>query len=163
MVGPRALNTLSRSVISATVLWELFDRTGDNLVIAAVGAVMVIPVVLLFVPSGRLVDRRDRRALATAAAALTGGVGVGLALASAFDAPVAVYLVLLFVQGSVTSVHAPASASLVPMIIPRGDLQRANRIGSSLQELAAIAGPALSGLALAVVAPQWVYAFVALT
>jgi MFS family permease len=163
MVGPRALNTLSRTVISSTVLWELYDRTDDNLVIAAVGAVMVMPVVLLFVPAGRLVDRNDRRMLATAAAAVTGGVGVGLALASWVHAPVALYLILLFVQGCVTAVHAPAASSLVPMIIPRGHLERANRVGSSLQELAAIAGPALSGLALMVFEPRAVYAFVAVT
>jgi Major Facilitator Superfamily len=163
MVGPRALNTLSRSVIGSTVLWELYDRTDDNLVVGAVGAVMVLPVVLLFVAAGRLVDRKDRRMLATAAAAVTGGVGVMLALASWVNAPVALYLALMFVQGSVTAVHAPASSSLVPMIIPRGELERANRIGSSLQELAAITGPALSGLALIALPPRAVYAFVAVT
>ena len=57
--------------------------------------------ILLFVPSGRLVDRSDRRTLTTVAATLTGGVGLGLALASASVAPVAVYYALLLVQGCV--------------------------------------------------------------
>jgi hypothetical protein len=115
LVGARALNTFSRAVISSTVLWELYHRTSEKLVIGAVGAVMVIPVVLLFVPSGTLVDKGDRRALATVAAMITGLVGIGLAVASWFSAPVAVYLGLLFLQGCVTSVHAPASASLMAM------------------------------------------------
>jgi MFS family permease len=163
LVGPRALNTFGRAVIYSTVLWELYERTGDKLVVAAVGAVLVIPVVLLFVPSGTLVDRGDRRALATAAAFTTGLVGIGLAIASYLDAHVSVFLVLLLVQGGVTSIHAPASSSLIPMLLPRDELQRANRIGSSLQELAAIAGPSLSGAALAVMDPHWIYAWVALT
>jgi MFS family permease len=163
LVGPRALNTFGRAVIYSTVLWELYERTGDKLVVAAVGSVLVIPVVLLFVASGSLVDRGDRRALATAAAFSTGMVGVGLAIASYVDAHVSVFLVLLFAQGCITSVHAPASSSLIPMILPREDLQRANRIGSSLQELAAIVGPSLAGLGLMAMDPHWIYAWVGVT
>lgn len=163
LVGARALNTFGRQIIGTTVLWELYKRTDDTFVIGAVGLVQVIPVVLLFVPSGTLVDRSDRRTLTTAAATITGLIGLGLAAASFAGAPVAVYLGLLLALGCVTSVHAPASSSLIPMIIPRGELERTNRIGASLQELAAITGPALAGLALSWIATSWVYAFVALT
>jgi hypothetical protein len=49
------------------------------------------------------------------------------------------------------------------MIIERGELQRATRTSASLQELAAIVGPALAGLALREIAPAGIYAFVAVT
>ncbi|HEU5058018.1 MAG TPA: MFS transporter [Kofleriaceae bacterium] len=163
LVGARALNTFGRAVLSATVLWELYDRTGDTLVLAAVGVVQVLPVIALFVPVGALVDRVDRRLLTTAAAALAGAVGLGLAAASLLAAPVPVYLGLLLVYGCVNAVHAPASSSLVPMIIARPDLVRTNQLSSSLQELAAITGPALAGLALAFVIPGAVYAAIAAT
>ncbi len=163
LVGARALNTFGRAVISATVLWELYRRTHDTFVIGAVGLVQVLPVIVLFVPSGTLVDRSDRRTLTTAAATITGLIGIGLACASFFGAPVWVYLALLLGQGCVTSVHAPASSSLIPLIIPRGELERTNRVSASLQELAAITGPALAGLALTWVAPSGVYSAVALT
>ena len=163
LVGARSLNTFGRAVLSATVLWELYERTGSKLVLAAVGLVQVIPVVLLFVPVGNLVDRTDRRALTTAAAALAGVVGLGLAACSLFDAPVVLYLALLLGYGCLTAVHAPASVSLIPMIIRREDLVRTNRISASLQELAAITGPALAGFALAVFEPAVVYAAIAIT
>ena len=162
-VGARALNTFGRAVISATVLWELYARTGDPLVLAGVGLVQVIPVVLLFVPSGALVDRADRRQLATAAATLTGVIGIGLAVASALHAPVAVYLGLLLLLGGCTSIHAPSASSLLPMIIAREELPRANRILSSFSEISQISGPTLAGLSLAAFDAQWVYAFVAIT
>jgi predicted MFS family arabinose efflux permease len=162
-IGARALNTFGRAVISATVFWELYARTRDPLVLAGVGFVQVLPVVLLFVPAGDLVDRSDRRRLATVAAAGAGVVGVGLALASALAAPVWVYLALLLALGGCTSVHAPAASSLLPMIAPREALPRTNRILSSFSELSQIGGPSLAGLALAAVAPAWVYAFVAVT
>lgn len=162
-VGARALNTFGRAVINTTVLLELYLRTDDTLVIAGVGFVQMIPVVLLFVPAGTLVDRTDRRLITMVCALLTGGLGLGLALASATTAPVWAYYALLMAQGAVTVVHAPASGSLIPMILPRGELVRANRIGSTLQELAAIGGPGLAGLALVVLAPHWVYGVVAIT
>ena len=162
-IGARALNTFGRAVISATVFWELYQRTRDPLVLAGVGLVQVVPVVLLFVPSGELVDRADRRRIATVAAAGAGVIGVGLALASAIEAPIPVYLALLLALGGCTSLHAPAVSSLLPMIAPRESLPRTNRILSSFSELSQIGGPSLAGLALSAVAPRWVYAFVAIT
>ena len=162
-MGARALNTFGRAVINATVLWELYERTDSTLVLAGVGFVQVLPVILLFIPAGTLVDRSDRRLLATLAVATTGAIGVGLALCSWVGAPVLAYYALLLVQGCMNVVHAPASASLIPLLIKREDLVRANRISSSLQELAAIVGPALAGLALSFIIPTWVYGFVALT
>jgi len=163
LIGARSLNTFGRAVISTTVLYELYDRTDNAWVIGAVGLVQVVPVILLFVWSGALADRVDRRLLTTLAATITGAIGLGLAACSFFDLPIWTYLALLLVQGCVTSVHAPASSSLIPLIIERGELERVNRIGASLQELAAITGPALAGLAMTWLLPSAVYAAVAVT
>ncbi|TMQ10011.1 MAG: MFS transporter [Deltaproteobacteria bacterium] len=163
LVAARSLNTFGRQVLNATVLWELYERTSSKLVLSAVGLAQVVPVVLLFVPAGTLVDRSDRRSLSAAAAGVTGVIGLALALLSGLDAPIELYFVLLAGQGCATAIHAPAVASLVPLIIARGELTRANRISASLQELSAIIGPALAGLALKFVAASWVYAAIAIT
>jgi len=163
LVGARSLNSLGRAMLTFTIGEELYVRTHSKLVLAAVGAVQVVPVVLLFVHAGALVDRSDRRTLTALAATGTGVVGLGLAAASFTGAPVAAYLALLVVQGSITAVHAPASSSLIPLVIPRDELVRTNRIGASLQETAQIGGPALAGLALIFFEHWVVYAFVAFT
>src|SRR5262249_808770 len=115
LVAARALNTLGRAVINATVMWELYERTHDPRVLAEVGLVQVIPVVLLFVWAGALVDRTDRRTLITITSSAIGAVGVGLAAASATAAPPSVYLALLLGLGCITAIHAPAGSSLVPL------------------------------------------------
>ena len=163
LVAARSLNSFGRAIISLPVRWELYARTESPFVLGAVGLVQVIPVILLFVPVGALVDRSDRRTLTTLAAMGAGVIGIGLALASYFAAPVEVYLGLLLVFGCIASVMAPSSVSLIPLIIAREDLVRTNQISSSLQELAVITGPGLAGLALKVVDAHWIYAFVALT
>jgi len=163
LVAARTLNTFGRAVLSATVLWELFERTHDEFVIGLVGLVQVIPVILLFIPAGGFVDRSDRRALTAFAASATGAVGLGLAACSAFDAPVAAYLALLVAQGAINAIHAPSASSLIPLVIPREHLIRTNRISASSQELAAIIGPALAGLALLVIEPSAIYAVIAIS
>ncbi|MDX2091244.1 MAG: MFS transporter [Kofleriaceae bacterium] len=166
LVGARSLQTFGRQIIGATIVWEMYKRTGEAtsaLVIFAIGLVQVAPVIALFVPAGALVDRVDRRLLSTIAALMTGVVGIGLALASASDAPVPVYLALLALQGCVNVVHAPASTTMIPLIIPREDLTRTNRISASAQELATVIGPFLAGVSLAVAGPAWNYACVAVT
>jgi MFS family permease len=163
LVSARTLNMLGRQMIGATVLWELYERTHSKLTLGVVGLVQVIPVIALFLPSGHLADRYDRRWLSTVAALIVGFIGAGLAIASWFAAPVAVYLVLLLLLGCATSLHSPASSALIPMIIPRDQFERANRIGSSLQELTSIVGPTLPGVALLVMDATWVYAAVAAT
>jgi MFS family permease len=163
LVGARSLNSIGRAMIGATVGWELYERTGSTLVIAGVGLVQVIPVALLFVPAGSLVDRSDRRTLTALAATGTGLVGVGLGVASFLEAPVPVYFALLIMLGCMTVIHAPASSSIIPLIIPRDELVRTNRISASLQETAQIGGPALAGLGLVFFQYFVVYAVVAFT
>lgn len=163
LVGARALNSIGRAVINATVGWELYERTGSKLVIAAVGAVQVLPVIVLFVPAGALVDRSDRRKITALAATVTGVIGVCLGIASYVAAPVAVYLALLTTLGCMTVLHAPASSSLIPLIVPRDALVRTNRINSSFLETAQIGGPALAGLGLFFFKYYAIYGFVAVT
>jgi MFS family permease len=162
-VGARATNTFGRQIINTTVGWELWERTHSKLVLAMIGVVQVLPVILLAPIAGLIADRLDRRKLATAAAFGTGAVGVGLALASMAAAPVAVFLALLVVNGCVVALHAPATSSLLANIAPREALPRANRMLSSLSEIAQISGPALAGLALVELEAAIVFGFVALT
>lgn len=162
-VAARALNTFGRAVINTTVLWELYDRTDDKLVLAGVGVMQVLPVLALFIPVGIIVDRFDRRRLAMIAALGTGTVGIGLACASALAAPVWVYFALLVGQGCVSAVHSPTTGALLANIGPREELPRANRLLSSVSETAQISAPAFAGLALVFVAPQYVYPVVGAT
>lgn len=162
-VTARALNTFGRAVVNTTVLWELYDRTDDKLVLAGVGVMQVLPVLALFIPVGIIVDRFDRRRLAMVAALGTGTVGIGLACASALTAPVWVYFALLVGQGCVSAIHSPATSALLANIGPREILPRANRLLSSVSETAQISAPAFAGLALALVEPRYVYTIVGAT
>jgi MFS family permease len=159
----RSLNTLGRQILSVAVGWELYELTDSPLTLGIVGLVQVLPVVALFLPAGYLVDHRDRRALTTLAAAVTGLVGLGLAAASWFGAPISAFYALLLVLGCATALHSPAAAAYIPTILPRQVLVRANAIISSMFEVSAILGPAIAGMMLWKLAPAAVYTVVGAT
>ncbi|MFC3502546.1 MFS transporter [Micromonospora krabiensis] len=134
-LGPRFAKLWAASTLSAlgsglaTVAAPLFvaARTDDPLVVAGASAVAWLPWLLFALPGGVLVDRADRRrlmvvidwvrvgALAVLAAAMvTGRAGVALLYA------------VLFVVNSGEIVFRAASQALLPAVVPRARLERAN-------------------------------------
>ncbi|MEV1332958.1 MFS transporter [Micromonospora costi] len=113
----------------ATVAAPLFvaSRSDDPLVVAAASAVAWLPWLLFALPGGVLVDRVDRRRLMVvidwvrvaalavlATAIMTGWAGVALLYA------------VLFVVNTGEIVFRAASQALLPAVVPRSRLERAN-------------------------------------
>ncbi|GAB3937769.1 MFS transporter [Micromonospora vulcania] len=113
----------------ATVAAPLFvaSRTDDPLVVAAASAVAWLPWLLFALPGGVLADRLDRRRLmividlvrvvalaVLATAIMTGRAGVALLYA------------VLFVVNTGEVVFRAASQAMLPTVVPRHRLERAN-------------------------------------
>jgi MFS family permease len=133
--------------------WHIWVLTRSPLALGLVGLVRVVPIVILSLVGGLVADRRDRRrvllvtqstmtlvALALGAATLLGRDSVGL-----------VYL-LTACTSAAGAFDNPSRQSLIPRLVPEKDLPGALAIMLSAFQLAAIAGPALTGLLLAGVA-----------
>ncbi|MDG4800737.1 MFS transporter [Micromonospora sp. WMMD980] len=114
---------------TATVAAPLFvaSRTDDPLVVSAGAAVSWLPWLLFALPGGVLADRADRRRLMVlidwvrvvalvvlAAAMLTGRAGVAL------------LYVVLFVVNTGEVVFRTAAQAVLPAVVPRSRLERAN-------------------------------------
>lgn len=157
----RSIGVLGRQMLSVAVGYELYERTRDPLTLGLVGLVQVIPVFALFAPGGALADRYDRRFLC----ALSAGAGAVLCAAMSATShqqlPVPAYYAVLLLLGATTSLQSPASSALLPMLVARTQLQRANAIRTTGFETASIAGPAVAGFMLASVQPWVVYAVAA--
>src|SRR5262245_9685874 len=92
--------------------WQLYDRTNSAMALGLVGLVQVIPVVLLALPAGHLVDRKNRRDVAILANLVLGLCGLGLAAVSHLRAPVWTFYLLLLGHGMAVAFELPASGSL---------------------------------------------------
>lgn len=71
-------------MVSVVVGWELYDRTNSKTALGLVGLVQVIPLLLLALPAGHLVDRHDRRRVMLVSQIVLAAAGLLLGVASLF-------------------------------------------------------------------------------
>lgn len=138
--------------------------TDDPLLVAGVAAVSLLPWLLFAIPAGVLVDRIDRRHALGLANAVRTVLALSLVVLVATGTLTIWWLyVVLFVYGAFETVYDGAVRAVVPSLVVRADLPRANsRIeAGELVVQNFVAGPFTSWLfAAAVVVPLGVNAVV---
>lgn len=142
--------------------WQVYQLTGSALDLGLVGLIQFLPRILLTAIAGDLADRHDRRWLTVAAQLVqTAGLAV-LAVASAagFVNRELIFGVVL-VLGAAQTFQMPASASLLPALVPAAALPRALALSASAMQAATIIAPALGGFLYLLGAPV-VYSLTAL-
>jgi MFS family permease len=145
----RVLGVLGRQIVSITIGWEIYERTGSTWALGFVGLVQVLPVLFLAIPAGLIVDQRDRRLIAAFSQLAFAVMSSLLALQSQLEAPLWVLYLVLLGSGAIQAFSAPASSSLLPRLVPQEALGQANAWSSTVFNLAAISGPALGGFLIA--------------
>jgi MFS family permease len=145
----RMLTTLSTQMISVAIGWELYEKTGSALMLGAIGLVQVLPIMLLTLPAGHLADQRDRRQIVVTAQIALAFSSLGLALLSALQGPIVLIYGCLLLIGVARAFNDPAGAALLPMTVPPEHFTNAATWGSSTRQFAAVLGPALGGLIIA--------------
>jgi MFS family permease len=144
----RFLSTIATQMQSVAVGWEVYDLTRKPLALGYVGLVQFLPAAGLSLVTGHTADRLDRRKILLACHA-------GLILCSLLlyahaahggEDVLPVYGILLLF-GITRAFMGPASQALMPSLVPVEHFAGAVAYSSSIWEVAAIAGPALGGLA----------------
>ena len=159
----RSAAVLGVQITSVAVGWDLYERTHQAWALGLVGAIELAPVLAFMFIAGNAADRYPRRNIMMAAHTVLALSGLGLILAARWNAGVlAIYGCLLLV-GLARAFSAPAGGTILPQLVPAAELANANAWLSSSYELAAISGPAVGGLLIAVSgSATWAYAVGAL-
>jgi predicted MFS family arabinose efflux permease len=114
--------------------------------IGLLAAAQTLPFLLLAMPLGLLADRRSRKRLMAAAEALRALTLIALFAAAALDGLSLPLLALLgFIGATGTVAFSVAAPALVPALVPRAMLPRANGHIELARSLAHAGGPALAG------------------
>jgi MFS family permease len=101
--------------------------TDDPVLIAGLAALAMLPWLLFALPSGILVDRMDRRHALALAASVRTVLAVGLLALVWTDALTIWWLYLLiFVYGACETLYDGAIRAVVPSVVPKKKLSRAN-------------------------------------
>jgi MFS family permease len=142
---------------AVTLGWQVYDVARIDrsvpeaaLWVGLIGLAQFVPLFLLSLPAGEIVDRRSRRNVMTAALvveALCAAALAGLALME--RPPLLGIFAVAGVFGAARAFIAPSGSALGPMLVPREVLPRAIAANSIAFQFGSIAGPALGGLLIA--------------
>jgi MFS family permease len=150
---------------TVAVAFQIFALTKSTAAVGLVGLAEVVPLILVSIVGGPLVDTFDRRKIMAGAQLLLIADSVALAALSLWGSPVPGALYALVAVGSaVTAIDGPARSSAIPTLVPPRQLPAALALRQVLYQTTHIAGPALGGLLLGVLANVgWIYLLDAMT
>jgi len=150
-VVARLAALLALQIQAVVVAWQVYDMTRDPMSLAYVGLAQFLPMVVLLLPAGDLVDRFDRKrilVLAWAAQALCSGLLLWLTATGSTE--LGLYYAVLVLFGCARAFNGPTLQSLLPQVVPRDQLAQAIALNSMLMKVAVIGGPLLGGVLYAV-------------
>ncbi len=158
-IASRFLSTIAMMVQSVALGWQVYDIARSPMALGLVGLCEFVPMFLLTLPAGDIIDRRDPRTIfgiSLVAEALCAALLFALVFVH-LRAVWPLYIVLVLF-GAARGFSSPSGQSLLPFLVRPEILPRAIAWSSSAFQVAVIAGPAVGGL-LYLVGPRAAYAF----
>jgi MFS family permease len=143
----RIVSTLAVMIQSVAVGWQIYDMERTPLALAWVGLAEFVPMFLLTLPAGAVVDHTDQRKVLSVAffvQALSASLLLALSVAQVHSAwP---FYAVIAVFGIARGFYGPAAQSLLAFLVPQQRLPKSIALSASAYQVAVIAGPALGGL-----------------
>ncbi|HEX2761667.1 MAG TPA: MFS transporter [Rhizomicrobium sp.] len=142
----RFISTLAIQVQSVAIGWQVYDMERTPLALGLVGLCQFLPMFLLTLPAGDIIDRFNQRRVYGLAASVQGLCSaLFLALSILRPHTAWMYYLVLVLFGASRGFSGPAGSSLLPFLVPPERLSRSIALNSSFFTAATISGPALGG------------------
>ena len=147
----RFLIEIALEMQSVAVGWQVYEITKRPLDLGLVGLAQFLPGFLLFLVTGHVADRFDRRKLLMlcyGAFAVCAGLLLEIALRGAHGVHTRVYWIyaVLVLVGAANSLSGPVSRALLPQLVPEEHFPNAVAWNASIMQGGTILGPAIGGL-----------------
>jgi MFS family permease len=152
LITANFLTSLAQAVLSVLIGWDLYERTGSALALGLVGLVQIIPNVVIALPAGQYVDRHDQKRIAVLSTALHMLATLALTILAATTGPLVLIYAALFVTGMARAFRSATRTALLAAIVPPARFGNAAAWSSSTNQTASVIGPALGGVAIALIA-----------
>jgi MFS family permease len=147
----RSLSRFSSLIAIVAFGWQVYDLTDSAFALGMMGLAGFLPTALLVFVAGNVADRYERKRILQACQFLEALTALLLAWgAYAGWLNVVDIFIAVLVLGTTAAFENPATAALLPLVVPEGAVQRATALSSGSAQLATITGPALGGIAYAV-------------
>ena len=145
----QALSRLGGQMTLVAVMFQVWRMTNSTVWTGAVGLAQAVPLVLLGLFAGSLVDRVERRRFYLVMTVGQAGCSLLLALQGFLGhLPTAGVLLLVAVQSCFGAGSGPAARTFIPRLLPREQLTAGLALNRISFQGAMLLGPALGGLVL---------------
>jgi MFS family permease len=146
--GASAASNLADGIFWIALPLFAVQLTDSPALIAGVAVAARLPWLLFALPAGALTDRSDRRRMMAGVAGLRTAIAAGLAIGIAAEVvSLPVLYVVAFVLGVGETLFDTAGQSILPSLVERSQLSRANgRLYAAELIMNQFAGPVLGGL-----------------
>ena len=153
------VNLLGSSMAGIALAFAVLDLTGSASDLGIVLGAYSTPMVLLLLLGGVVGDRFPRHAVLVATNAVAGLTqAFAAALLISGHATIWNLVVLEAINGAASAFSFPAMHSVMPQIVPAGQLQQANALMALTRNVIRIAGPAIGGVVVVTVGSGWAIA-----
>lgn len=139
--------------------YQIYQLTGSNFAVGAMGLVELLPLVVFGLYGGALADHLDRRTMlvwtALAQVVLTAAL-LGNALLP--DPSIWAIYAVGFLMAIAQSLQRPSREALIPRTVRHDELPAAVSVSTLGMQIGTLLGPALGGLLVGTVGVPWAYA-----
>jgi MFS family permease len=147
LVGGQTTSTIGDYCYAVALPWMVLSARGGVALLGLVLACYGIPRTALIPVGGILADKISARMVMLAAdTARCGLAGAFVYLDATHHVTLAALGPVAALVGACSGLFIPASYSLLPHLLPSGDLQPGNAIASAGNQLGAFVGPAIAGV-----------------
>ena len=136
----------------------LVQQGQSTLVIALVQTAVTLPFLIITIPSGVLADLVSRRGVLVTTNSAAAALSATLVIVSAAQGlPAWLLLSLTLLLGMAWAINAPTYSAAVPDVVDRSYIPMASMLSSINFNIARVIGPALGGIAIALLGATWAF------
>jgi ENTS family enterobactin (siderophore) exporter len=132
------------------VALEIYHLTQSTFMVGLVGVFALVPLIIMGLYGGSIIDNHDRRTVAFFSALVMWGATIGLAVAAWVHLEnVWVLYAMVAIQSGAGGVSHPARSSIIPRLVDKSLLPAANALNSATWTTALMIGPLIGSMLVA--------------
>ena len=138
----QGLASIGGQFTAMAVSLEVYALTKSTFMVGLLGVFALVPLVIMGLYGGSLIDRYDRRIVALISALVMWAATIGLAIEAWFHLDnVWILYFMVAIQSGAGGVNAPARTAVIPRLVDKSLLPAANALNVAVMTFALMVGP----------------------
>lgn len=154
----QCLSMIGTQMQMVALNYQIYEITHSAVALGLIGMARFIPIVIFSLIGGSFSDVHNRKTILLITQSLMGffALFLGILTLAHHITPLLMYI-LTFMASGAMAFDTPSRQALIPNLVDRKDLTNAMSVNTIMWQISAITGPALGGIAIAVIGVGNIY------